>query len=143
MSLTPHTGQAPNGAFKIYSSSCQWGCQFYTNDEMSRDRTITDTDWIHWWIDVVYLRQVGLRWYKSYLTTIHLTLSNYQYFGLIYVSLYQKKLIHLATLGLLRQSNEGGARLPQDFGRLQLNVFNQPLSPQLMGLLGPKYIPVY
>ena len=41
---------------------------------------------------------------------------------------------------LLSKSNKEGARLPQDSERLVFNVFNQILSPQLMGLLGPKSI---
>ena len=49
-------------------------------------------------------------------------------------------LIHLAALGILKQSNKVGAWLPQDSERLQVNVFKQLWSPQLMGLLGLKYI---
>ena len=48
--------------------------------------------------------------------------------------------IHLADLGLLMKSNEGGARLMQDSERILFNEFNGLLSPQLMGLLGPKDI---
>ena len=48
--------------------------------------------------------------------------------------------IHLGALGLLSQSNKGGARLPRDSERHVFNVFNLLLSPQLMGLLGPKAI---
>ena len=33
-------------------------------------------------------------------------------------------LIHLAALGLLRKSNEGGARLPRDSELIEFNVFN-------------------
>ena len=36
--------------------------------------------------------------------------------------------------------NKGVARLPRDSECLELNVFNQLLSLQLMELLGPKYI---
>ena len=46
----------------------------------------------------------------------------------------------LATLGLLRQSNKGGACLTRDAEVLELNVFNQLLSLHIMGLLGPKAI---
>ena len=53
---------------------------------------------------------------------------------------YQTNLIHLATLSLPRQSNEGGARLSRYSGRIDLNVFNQLISPQLMGLIVPKDI---
>ena len=56
------------------------------------------------------------------------------------MSLYQTDPIHLATLGLLRKSNEDGAWLMRDFGRLEFNLFNQLLSPQLVGLIGPKDI---
>ena len=43
-------------------------------------------------------------------------------------------------LASLVNFNEGGAWLPQYLERLELNVFNQLLSLQLMGLLGPKSI---
>ena len=46
----------------------------------------------------------------------------------------------IATVGLLRQSNEGSARLPRASEHLVCNFFTQLLSTQLMGLLGPKYI---
>ena len=45
--------------------------------------------------------------------------------------------IHPADRGLHRKSKEGGAKFPRDSERL---VFNQLLSPQLIGLLGPKAI---
>ena len=41
----------------------------------------------------------------------------------------------ISTLVLLRQSKKGGAWLLQDLERLELNTFNQILSPQLLGLL--------
>ena len=53
--------------------------------------------------------------------------------------LYHTNTIHLATLGVLRKYNEGGARLTRDFGRIEFNMFNQLLSTQLMGLIGPEY----
>ena len=43
----------------------------------------------------------------------------------------------LASLG---KFNEGGARLTRYSERIELNVFNQLSSVQLMGLLGPKDI---
>ena len=48
--------------------------------------------------------------------------------------------IHLADLGILRQSNKGGGRLPRDSELLEFNVFNRLLSLKLMGLIGPKAI---
>ena len=48
--------------------------------------------------------------------------------------------IHRSALGLLNQSNKGGARLPRDSELLVFNVFNRLLRPQLMELLGPKSI---
>ena len=46
----------------------------------------------------------------------------------------------LSTLGLISKSNEGGSRLLRDSERLDLSVFNQLLSPQILGLLGTKAI---
>ena len=48
--------------------------------------------------------------------------------------------IHLAALGILSQSKEGGAWLPRDLEHLVFKFFNQLLIPQIMGLLGPKAI---
>ena len=69
--LTPDTGQTYNCAVKYWSASFQWGPQIYTKNAMLRARTISHAYWIQWCIDIFYLEPVGLRWYKSSLTTIH------------------------------------------------------------------------
>ena len=80
--------------------------------------------------------------YTAYLTTFNTPLKydrGFKDFVSSFFS-YHANLIHLAALGLLIQSNEGGARLPRDSESLLFNVFNQLLSPQLMGLTGTKDI---
>ena len=96
----------------------------------------------HCLCSVVYFQRLpeSIR-FKMDLSLSHknpLTLINQPVIQFFFVSLYHSNPIHLATIGLLRKSNEGGARLPQDFRRIQLNVFNQLLSPHLMGFLGLK-----
>ena len=101
---------------------------------------IDDTGWVQYFIAQEYLKTVNLRRSKSSTTTIHWTLLINQQFVFLTVPFYTSNTIHLAALGILWQSNDGGDRLPRDFRRLQLNMFNQLLSPQLTGLLGPRDI---
>ena len=107
---------------------------------MFRSRAITNTGWLQLCFSKYYLNPAGLRWSKVSLTTIHRPLSIDHLFSFLSVSLYPSNPIHLAAFGLLMQSNEVGFRLLGYFERLQLNVFNQLLRPQLMELLGPKSI---
>ena len=58
-------------------------------------------------------------------------------FNLCYITLTQTIYPLLASLG---NFNEVGAQLPRDSERIELNVFNQLLSLQLIGLIGSKAI---
>ena len=139
-SLTSDTGEAPNFLVKIWSDSFLWCFQLYTKDNTFRPMTIAHNGWVQWCIAEDYLKPAGLRWSKASLTTIHWPLSIDQSLSFFPVSLYHSNPIHLSALFLLTQSNEVVARLLQDSGRPQLNVFNQLLSPHLMGFLVPKCI---
>ena len=138
--LTPDPDQAPNFIVKIQSASCQWGCKLYTKDNIFRSRVIANTGWLQYFIAKDDLKPSGLRWSKGSLTTIHRPLSTDQKFIFLPVPLYPSNPTHLAALGILMQSNKGGSRLMRDFGRIQLNVFNQLLHTQLMGFLVTKAI---
>ena len=83
---------------------------------------------------------VGFYQYRAYLTKIHLPLKGDRPFKAItktFVALHPNL---ISTLSLPRQSRKISARLPRNSERLQLNLFDQLLSPQIMGLLGPKDI---
>ena len=54
-----------------------------------------------------------------------------------YIPQIQSTLPILASLG---KCNKGGARLPRDSERIELNVFNQLLSIEIIDLIGPKAI---
>ena len=86
------------------------------------------------------LKPVEIIWSKASLSKIHWPLSINQPSSILPLSVYPSNQIHLAALGLPRQYNKDGAWLPRDFGRLGLNLFNQPLSPQIIWLLRPKTI---
>ena len=122
-----------------FKALLDWGQQLYTknatgivfikrrNGYRTRENLVT-------WVTVNSYQ------YKAYLITIHWPLKGDQYFNAItstFVTLYTNL---LSTLGLLVQSNKGGARFPQYSERLQLKVLNQILSPQLMWFLLPKAI---
>ena len=82
--------------------------------------------------------RVPVSFYESivYLKTIHWPLKGDRFFKAITSNVFTLYPNLLYTIGLLSKSNEGSARLPRDSERLQLNVFNQLLSSQPMGLLG-------
>ena len=77
--------------------------------------------------------------YIYYVTTIHLHLKGERYFKDITSTFVTFHPNILYTLGLPKKYNQDGARFLQESERLQLNMFNQILSPQLMRLLGPRY----
>ena len=83
--------------------------------------------------NLVTIVPVDFYHYISYLTTILWYLKSDRCFKAINSTFVTSRPNLLSTLGLLRQSNERGARFPRDSERLALNVFNRLLSPQLMG----------
>ena len=86
------------------------------------------------------MKPVDLRRNEVSIATIHdpyqLT-SRSIFFLFPYIPRIQSTYTLLSSLG---NFNEGGTQFPQESERLELNLYNQILSLQLMGLLGIKYI---
>ena len=62
--------------------------------------------------------------YIAYITTIHWHLKGDQWFKAITSTFVTSHPNLLSTISILRKYNEGGAWLPRDSERLELNVFN-------------------
>ena len=124
-----------------FKALLEWGQQLYTKNAASwglvfvqRRNVYRTRENLVTWVPVDFYR------YRAYLTTIHWPLKCGWSFNTITSNRFTLYPNLLSTLGILRQSKEGGTRFPRDSERLQINVINQLLIPQIMGFLGPKAI---
>ena len=132
--------QASNNAAKI-EALLEGSQQLYTKYATSKELVfIQRRNGYHTRENLVTMIPVDLYQFIAYLITLHRPIKGGQFFKAITSTYFALHPNLLSTIDLLRQYYECGSRLPRDSKLLQLNVFNQLLSLQLMEMIEPKAI---
>ena len=108
------------------------GQQLYTKNATSQGRFLIHVrDGYRTRLDFITILLVSFYQYIAYIKTSHYPLKDDQYFKHITSTFLKSHPNLLSTLGLIPQYNKGGVWLPQDSECIELNVFNQLLSPHI------------